>query len=167
MQRRATPSTSMTISPAEARSDPRNAHLPLLNEPRTILGTTITFLVCGSPPSTILTAPTDSQIQSLAIIAASLRLWSRFRDRLWGWDDAFVFLSGLASIAGDSVVCLSTLIPSCGIVRADIRAVPYDGLGLHFYTLSAANKEAYFKVSCVSFLFDECGLMIFTARVVQ
>ena len=24
--------------------------------------------------------------------------------------------------------------------------MPYDGLGLHFYTLSHADKEAYFKV---------------------
>ncbi|KAJ4982737.1 hypothetical protein SVAN01_11764 [Stagonosporopsis vannaccii] len=102
----------MTVSPVEARNDPRNAHLPLVNQPHTILGTTITFL-------------------SLAVLAASLRLWSRFRDRLWGWDDAFVFLSVLASLAGDSIVCL----------------MPYDGLGLHFYTLSDRDKEAYFKVS--------------------
>ncbi|KAF1926009.1 uncharacterized protein M421DRAFT_7509 [Didymella exigua CBS 183.55] len=100
----------MAISPADARSDPRNAHLPSVNHPETILGTTITFL-------------------SLAIIAASLRLWSRFRDRLWGWDDAFLFLAALASIAGDSMVCL----------------MPYDGLGLHFYTLSAGDRKSYFK----------------------
>jgi hypothetical protein len=37
----------------------------------------------------------------------SLRLWVRFRDRLWGWDDLFVLLAGIASIVGDSFVCLS------------------------------------------------------------
>ncbi|KAJ8117651.1 hypothetical protein OPT61_g1187 [Boeremia exigua] len=100
----------MTISPVEARNDPRNSNLPLMNQPQTILGTTITFL-------------------TLAILAASLRLWSRIRDRLWGWDDAFVFLAGIASVAGDSVVCM----------------MPFDGLGLHFYTLSDSDKSAYFK----------------------
>ncbi|KZM26914.1 uncharacterized protein EKO05_0010537 [Ascochyta rabiei] len=100
----------MTTSPADARNDPRNANLPLVNQPQTIIGTAITFLV-------------------LAIVAASLRLWSRVRDRLCGWDDAFVFLAGFASIAGESMVCL----------------MPYDGLGLHFYTLSSSEKEAYFK----------------------
>ncbi|KAF1359133.1 hypothetical protein EJ07DRAFT_120890 [Lizonia empirigonia] len=99
------------MTPVDARNDPRNASLPLVNQPQTILGTTITFLVLG-------------------IVAASLRLWSRFRDRLWGWDDAFVFLAGVASIAGDSLVCL----------------LPYSGLGLHFYTLSRDDKEAYFKL---------------------
>lgn len=29
--------------------------------------------------------------------------------------------------------------------------MPYDGLGLHFYTLSHADKEAYFKVGNISF----------------
>lgn len=53
--------------------------------------------------------PAHFLLQTLAILAASLRLWSRFRDRLWGWDDAFVFLAGIASIAGDSMVCLSML----------------------------------------------------------
>jgi hypothetical protein len=47
--------------------------------------------------------------QALAILAMSLRLWVRIRDRLWGWDDAFVLLSGVASIVGDSMVCLSKL----------------------------------------------------------
>jgi hypothetical protein len=37
----------------------------------------------------------------------SLRLWVRIRDKLWGWDDAFVVFAGIASIAGDSIVCLS------------------------------------------------------------
>jgi hypothetical protein len=37
----------------------------------------------------------------------SLRLWVRIRDHLWGWDDAFVLLAGVASIVGDSMVCLS------------------------------------------------------------
>lgn len=100
----------MTVPPVEARNDPRNSNLPLVNQPQTILGTTITFL-------------------GVAILAASLRLWSRYRDRLWGWDDAFVFLALLASISGDTIVCL----------------MPYDGLGLHFYTLSDSDRAAYFK----------------------
>ncbi|KAF9697761.1 hypothetical protein EKO04_004531 [Ascochyta lentis] len=100
----------MTTSPEDAKHDPRNANLPLVNQPQTILGTVITFLI-------------------LAAVAASLRLWSRFRGRLLGCDDAFVFLAVLASIAGDGMVCL----------------MPYDGLGLHFYTLSDSEKEAYFK----------------------
>lgn len=37
----------------------------------------------------------------------SLRLWVRYRDRLWGWDDAFVLLAGVTSVIGDIVVCLS------------------------------------------------------------
>lgn len=47
----------MSVSPADARDDPRNAHLPLVNQPQTILGTTITFLVCVSPPHIILIFP--------------------------------------------------------------------------------------------------------------
>jgi hypothetical protein len=39
----------------------------------------------------------------------SLRLWVRIRDRLWGCDDVFVLLAGIASIVGDSMVCLSKL----------------------------------------------------------
>jgi hypothetical protein len=47
----------MSVSPTDARNDPRNAHLPLVNQPQTILGTTITFLVCSSPPTIIVTSP--------------------------------------------------------------------------------------------------------------
>jgi hypothetical protein len=42
-----------------------------------------------------------------AVFAISLRLWVRFRDRLWGWDDLFVLLAGIASVVGDTFVCLS------------------------------------------------------------
>jgi hypothetical protein len=37
----------------------------------------------------------------------TLRLWVRVRDNLWGWDDAFVVLAGMASLVGDCFVCLS------------------------------------------------------------
>lgn len=39
----------------------------------------------------------------------SLRLWVRIKDRLWGWDDAFIILAGIASISGDILVCLSMI----------------------------------------------------------
>ncbi|KAH6629000.1 hypothetical protein C7974DRAFT_433739 [Boeremia exigua] len=99
----------MTMGP-EARSDPRNANLPLVNQPQTILGTTITFL-------------------SLALLTASLRLIGRWRSRFWGWEDACVFFACVASACGDTMVCL----------------MPFNGLGLHFATLSASNAEAYYK----------------------
>ncbi|KAF2825522.1 hypothetical protein CC86DRAFT_446784 [Ophiobolus disseminans] len=92
------------------RDDPLNAHLPNINQQATILGVTITML-------------------ALALIAITLRLWVRVRDRLWGWDDAFVLLAGIASAAGDIIVCLT----------------PNDGMGLHFQTLNRAHRLEYFK----------------------
>jgi hypothetical protein len=76
----------------------------------------------------------------------SLRLWVRIRDRLWGYDDAFVLLAGMSSVAGDCMVCLSKC-PYCR--RASIRltmAVPKDGLGLHFWTLDEHHLNPYFRV---------------------
>jgi hypothetical protein len=52
----------------------------------------------------------------MAVIAICLRLWVRIRDRLWGWDDLFVLLAGLASIMGDTFVCLSKQF-SCHVLR--------------------------------------------------
>lgn len=43
----------------------------------------------------------------MAVFVISLRLWVRFRDRLWGWDDLFVLLAGFTSVVGDTFVCLS------------------------------------------------------------
>lgn len=45
--------------------------------------------------------------QSVAFVAICLRVWVRIRDNLWGLDDAFVVLAGVASIVGDVIVCLS------------------------------------------------------------
>lgn len=46
--------------------------------------------------------------QSIAFLTLSLRLWVRIKDRLWGWDDSFVVLAGIASFCGDIIVCIST-----------------------------------------------------------
>ncbi|OAK96931.1 hypothetical protein IQ06DRAFT_48439 [Phaeosphaeriaceae sp. SRC1lsM3a] len=94
----------------EPKDHPDNANLPNINQPATIIGITVTFL-------------------SLAVIAICLRLWVRFRDSLWGRDDLFVALAGLASIIGDTFVCL----------------MPGDGLGLHLWTLGAGKLSEYFK----------------------
>ncbi|KAF2848643.1 hypothetical protein T440DRAFT_491055 [Plenodomus tracheiphilus IPT5] len=102
----------MTISSAtdSPHAHPDNANLPSANQPATFLGVTITFLC-------------------IAFISLALRLWVRYRDRLWGWDDAFVLLACLTSIVGDVMVCL----------------MPQDGLGLHLWTLDVAHRTAYFR----------------------
>lgn len=92
------------------RDHPDNAHLPTTNQPATILGTTIAFL-------------------GVAFITLCLRLWVRIKDRLWGWDDFFVVLAGVASFFGDIMVCL----------------MPHDGLGLHLWTLDWQHLLSYFK----------------------
>ncbi|KAH7069965.1 hypothetical protein BKA63DRAFT_494157 [Paraphoma chrysanthemicola] len=98
------------IGLSDPRDHPDNANLPNVNTAATIIGVTIAML-------------------SLAIICTSLRLWVRVRDRLWGWDDAFVFLAGATSIVGDTMVCL----------------MPGDGLGMHFWTLDHEHLKLYFK----------------------
>ncbi|KAF1912158.1 hypothetical protein BDU57DRAFT_533057 [Ampelomyces quisqualis] len=94
------------IFTGQPRNHPDNANLPNINQPGTIIGVT-----------------------SLAVIAISLRLWVRIRDSLWGWDDFFVLLAGIASILGDTFVCL----------------MPGDGLGLHLWTLKIETMSQYFK----------------------
>lgn len=94
----------------DPRNHPDNANLPLTNQPQTLWGCTIAFL-------------------SLAVIAVLLRTWIRVKDRLWGWDDAFVVLACMASIIGDTMVCL----------------MPNDGLGLHLWTLDEVHRTSYFK----------------------
>ncbi|KAH8722778.1 hypothetical protein GQ44DRAFT_621776 [Phaeosphaeriaceae sp. PMI808] len=94
----------------DPKAHPDNANLPNVNEPATILGLTISML-------------------GLAMIAITLRLWVRLRDRIWGWDDAFVLLAGLSSVVGDTMVCL----------------MPADGLGLHLWTLRYPMLVSYFK----------------------
>lgn len=37
----------------------------------------------------------------------AFRLFVRVRERLWGWDDAFVVLAGVSSVSGDILVCMS------------------------------------------------------------
>ncbi|EMD88857.1 hypothetical protein COCC4DRAFT_137122 [Bipolaris maydis ATCC 48331] len=92
------------------RDNPDNANLPTSNQPATIIGTTVAFL-------------------SIAFLTLSLRLWVRIKDRLWGWDDSFVVLAGIASFCGDIIVCI----------------MPGDGLGLHLWTLDAEHLMLYFK----------------------
>ncbi|EDU49410.1 conserved hypothetical protein [Pyrenophora tritici-repentis Pt-1C-BFP] len=94
----------------DPRNHPENANLPNVNQPETILGVTLAFL-------------------AIAVITLSLRIWIRIRDRLWGWDDFFVILAGIASFVGDILVCM----------------MPEDGLGLHLWTLDPAHLIAYFK----------------------
>ncbi|KAF2735823.1 hypothetical protein EJ04DRAFT_179467 [Polyplosphaeria fusca] len=89
---------------------PDNANLPVVNRPETVLGTTITFIV-------------------VAFIAICLRLYVRFRARLWGWDDLFVFLAGASTAVGSSITCL----------------MPAAGMGRHYWTLSEQEVENYFK----------------------
>ncbi|KAF2025079.1 hypothetical protein EK21DRAFT_93548 [Setomelanomma holmii] len=95
---------------SDPKHHPDNANLPTLNSAATIIGVTISVL-------------------SLAVVCIALRLWVRLRDGLWGWDDAFVLLSGIASIVGDGMVCL----------------MPRDGMGLHFWTLDYAHLLSYFR----------------------
>ncbi|EMD64248.1 hypothetical protein COCSADRAFT_181377 [Bipolaris sorokiniana ND90Pr] len=103
----------MTITPVSVtnlRDHPDNANLPTSNQPATIIGTTVAFL-------------------SIAFITLSLRLWVRIKDHLWGWDDCFVVLAGIASFCGDVLVCI----------------MPADGLGLHLWTLDSKHIMLYFK----------------------
>ncbi|KAF2116991.1 hypothetical protein BDV96DRAFT_490454 [Lophiotrema nucula] len=89
---------------------PDNSNLPTVNKPETVLGTTITFL-------------------SIAFIAISLRLIVRLRERIWGWDDLFVFLAGVSTGIGAIITCL----------------MPGTGMGRHIWTLSEAQIMGYFK----------------------
>jgi len=93
----------------DPHGNPANANLPLANRESTALGVSIAFL-------------------STAVLAVMLRLWVRLRDRFWGWDDTFVLLACISSIAGDTVVSL----------------MPRVGLGLHFWTLSGKRLSSYF-----------------------
>ncbi|KAF1850087.1 uncharacterized protein K460DRAFT_372457 [Cucurbitaria berberidis CBS 394.84] len=113
------------------KSHPDNANLPTANQPATLLAITISFL-------------------SVAVLAISLRLWVRIRDRLWGWDDAFVLFAGTASLIGDVLVCL----------------MPGDGLGLHLWTLDKEHLMSYFKhiyttntVYCASATFIKLSIL--------
>jgi len=58
-------------------------------------------------PSSTYGGDVNNRLQVLAVFVISLRLWVRFRDRLWGWDDLFVLLAGFTSVVGDTFVCLS------------------------------------------------------------
>ncbi|KAF2463101.1 uncharacterized protein BDR25DRAFT_298639 [Lindgomyces ingoldianus] len=89
---------------------PDNANLPVVNRAETVLGCTISFLI-------------------VACLAVSLRLYIRFRERLWGWDDLFVLFAGLSTIAGSCIVCL----------------MPDSGMGKHIWTLDNGHLEEYFK----------------------
>lgn len=58
-------------------------------------------------PSFMYLGDVNKTLKVSAVFVISLRLWVRFRDRLWGWDDLFVLLAGFASVVGDTFVCLS------------------------------------------------------------
>ncbi|KAF2713400.1 hypothetical protein K504DRAFT_498217 [Pleomassaria siparia CBS 279.74] len=87
-----------------------DGYVPVINRPETIRGVTISFLI-------------------LAWIAISLRLFARVKDRLWGWDDLFVFLAGMAVTVGSTLICL----------------LPNAGMGRHFWTLNDEEVLQYFK----------------------
>ncbi|ORX92793.1 hypothetical protein BCR34DRAFT_500434 [Clohesyomyces aquaticus] len=89
---------------------PDNANLPVVNRPETVLGCTITFL-------------------TIACLAIALRLYVRYRERIWGWDDLIVLFAGFWAITGNCIVCL----------------MPAAGMGHHFWTLDGAHLEEYFK----------------------
>ncbi|KAF2142823.1 uncharacterized protein K452DRAFT_307739 [Aplosporella prunicola CBS 121167] len=81
-------------------------YVPLANRKLTIAASSITLLV-------------------LAWLAVSLRLYTRYKIRSFGWDDALVACAGLSSIAG--TIFLQ-------------NEIPY-GLGLHLRTMLIPNKE--------------------------
>jgi hypothetical protein len=77
----------------------------------------------------------------------TLRLWVRIRDSLWGWDDAFVVLAGMASLVGDCFVCLSKASAILWTKPPQLTVlVPGDGLGLHLWTLGLERLSEYFRV---------------------
>ncbi|KAF2267340.1 hypothetical protein CC78DRAFT_614279 [Lojkania enalia] len=93
-----------------AGEHPDNANLPLSNRPETILGTTISFI-------------------TIAFLAIGFRLYMRYRERIWGWDDLFVFLAGVSTAIGSAFTCM----------------MPAAGSGKHFWTLTDDQKTQYFK----------------------
>ncbi|KAF1993834.1 hypothetical protein P154DRAFT_587718 [Amniculicola lignicola CBS 123094] len=90
---------------------PLNQYIPIANRPETLYGTSITFCI-------------------VAVIAVSLRLYVRCRNKLWGYDDLFVFLAAVAITVGTGLTCL----------------MPAAGMGKHYNTLSPKMKMDYYKL---------------------
>lgn len=72
-----------------------DGYIPAVNRPETILGVTITFLV-STDVGVLVECHSLTTAQGFACIAISLRLYVRLKDRLWGYDDLFVFLAGVS-----------------------------------------------------------------------
>lgn len=91
------------------------------------------------------------------MLAVTLRLFVRARERLWGLDDLFVVLAALSCLAGSIIACLSMLIILLKLTSySNLVIVPSNGLGKHFYTLSAETRMEYFRVSLSHVELDHC-----------
>lgn len=75
-----------------------DGYIPVVNRPDTVRGVVISFIVSTTVGTFLqLTLAYTSQI--IACIAVGLRLYVRLKDRLWGWDDLFVFLAVVSIIS--------------------------------------------------------------------
>ncbi|KAF1953064.1 hypothetical protein CC80DRAFT_165408 [Byssothecium circinans] len=98
------------MDPALIATLPDNSNPPISNKPETIRGVTLTFI-------------------GIALTAVSLRMFVRWKGKIWGWDDLFVVLAAIAVTTGSILICM----------------MPDDGLGRHYYLLTDAEITAYFK----------------------
>ncbi|CAI6331656.1 unnamed protein product [Periconia digitata] len=98
------------LSPEVLATLPDNSNPPISNRKETIIGVSIAFL-------------------TVALTAALLRLFVRWRRRIWGWDDAFVVLAATGCTIGSILIC----------------QMPDDGLGKHWWTLTAEQRMMFFK----------------------
>jgi hypothetical protein len=74
-----------------------DGYIPLINRPDTVRGVVVTFIV-STDAETFFWLSLAYNHQAIACIAVGLRLYVRLRDRLWGWDDLFVFLAAVSVI---------------------------------------------------------------------
>jgi len=75
-----------------------DGYIPVVNRPDTVRGVVISFLV-STTVGTFLPIALAHTSQGIACIAVGLRLYVRLKDRLWGWDDLFVFLAAVSVIS--------------------------------------------------------------------
>src|ERR1700712_5593437 len=75
-----------------------DGYIPVVNRPDTVRGVVITFLVSNTV-GMFLEFTLAYTYQCIACIAVGLRLFVRLKDRLWGWDDLFVFLAAVSVIS--------------------------------------------------------------------
>jgi hypothetical protein len=73
-----------------------DGYIPVINRPDTVRGVVVTFIV--SMTGTFFRLSLAYNYQGIACIAVGLRLYVRLKDRLWGWDDLFVFLAAVSVI---------------------------------------------------------------------